>query len=117
MEVFALANEGFIVPDRKKIEGKLKGGKGYRKRNILIVAAAILLLSGFFLYRYFAGNYANTIKSIAVLPFLNGSGDKENEYLSDGIAQEIISQISKISSLEVKGWVSSVVLLKIRIKV
>ena len=106
MEVFALANEGFIVPERKKIEGKLKEKKAYQKWDILIIVAAILLLSGFFLYRYF--NNKQGITSIAVLPFENGSGDKENEYLSDGIAQEIISQISKIGSLEVKGWVSSV---------
>jgi len=108
MEVFALANEGLIVPDKRKIEGKLKERKEDRKRNILIIVLAVLFLSGFFLYRYFNAKQANSIKSIAVLPFLNGSGDKENEYLSDGVAQEIISQISKIGSLEVKGWISSV---------
>ena len=107
MEVFALANEGFVVPDRKKIEGKLEEKKDYQKRNISIIILAVLLLSGFFVYRYINGNQSGGIKSIAVLPFLNGSSDKENEYLSDGIAQEIISQISKIGSLEVKGWASS----------
>jgi len=108
IEVFALANEGFVIPDRKKIEGKLKEKKEGRKRNITAIAAAIFLVLGFFLFRSLNGKQIAAIKSIAVLPFLNGSSDKENEYLGDGIAQEIISQISKINSLEVIGWASSV---------
>jgi TolB-like protein/class 3 adenylate cyclase len=38
---------------------------------------------------------------IAVLPFINMSGDAENEYFSDGMTEEMISQLSKISDLEV----------------
>ena len=34
--------------------------------------------------------------SIAVLPFENMSGDKENEYFSDGLAEEIINLLAKI---------------------
>jgi len=40
-------------------------------------------------------------KSIAVLPFKNLSGDKENEYFSDGVTEDIITQLSKISDLKV----------------
>ncbi|HEY5405639.1 MAG TPA: tetratricopeptide repeat protein, partial [Ginsengibacter sp.] len=107
MEVFAIANDGFVIPDKKNIEGKLKENKNSAKRKWLIsIGVLIFAAISFFLYNYFLTG--NNIKSIAVLPFINGSADKQNEYLSDGIAQEIISQISKINSLEVKGWGSSI---------
>ena len=41
--------------------------------------------------------------SIAVLPFTNMSGDPEQEYFSDGIAEDIITDLGKISSLFVVG--------------
>ncbi len=37
--------------------------------------------------------------SIAVLPFTNMSDDQEQEYLSDGISEDIITELSKISKL------------------
>ena len=39
--------------------------------------------------------------SIAVLPFENMSGDKENEYFSDGLAEEIINALTRIPGLKV----------------
>ena len=40
-------------------------------------------------------------KSICVLPFQNMSGDAEQEYFSDGISEDIITDLSKVSSLSV----------------
>jgi serine/threonine protein kinase/Tfp pilus assembly protein PilF len=40
-------------------------------------------------------------KSIAVLPFTNMSGNAEDEYFSDGVTEDILTQLSKISDLNV----------------
>jgi len=45
--------------------------------------------------------------SIAVLPFDNMSGDPEQEYFSDGMAEDLITDLSKISSLSVAARNSS----------
>ena len=45
--------------------------------------------------------------SIAVLPFANMSADKENEYFSDGLAEEIINVLANVPGLRVAGRTSS----------
>jgi TolB-like protein/Tfp pilus assembly protein PilF len=46
-------------------------------------------------------------KSIAVLAFVNMSNDPENEFFSDGIAEEIINSLSKVKALRVASRTSS----------
>ncbi len=41
--------------------------------------------------------------SVAVLPFVNMSGDSEQEYFADGITEDLITDLSKISALFVVG--------------
>jgi adenylate cyclase len=46
-------------------------------------------------------------KTIAVLPFINMSTSEDNEYFSDGITEEIINALAKVSSLKVTSRTSS----------
>ena len=39
--------------------------------------------------------------AVCVLPFINMSGDSEQEYFSDGISEDIITDLSKVSALSV----------------
>ncbi len=50
---------------------------------------------------------SKSIRSLAVLPFSNLSMDKENEYFSDGLAEEIINALMQIPGLKVAARTSS----------
>lgn len=50
---------------------------------------------------------ATTFDSIAVLPFLNMSGDADNEYFSDGLAEELLNALVGVQGLRVAARTSS----------
>jgi serine/threonine-protein kinase len=51
--------------------------------------------------------HRSSVPSIAVLPFANMGGDKENEYFSDGLAEEILNLLAQIPGLKVIARTSS----------
>jgi len=75
-----------------------------------LAACTVLLLTAFyFIYQKFSHvtGFSGSDKTIAVLPFENTGSDHGEEYISDGITQDIINNLSKISSLQkVIGWFS-----------
>jgi eukaryotic-like serine/threonine-protein kinase len=50
---------------------------------------------------------SSSIETIAVLPFTNLSGDKENEYFSDGMTEEMISALARLPGLRVTARTSA----------
>ena len=57
---------------------------------------------------------AREARTIAVLPFVNASGDPDNEYLSDGITDELIHALGKVEGLHVASRTSVFALKGIR---
>ena len=50
---------------------------------------------------------SETAKSIAVLPFVNLSSDREQEYFSDGLSEELINLLAQVPELHVSARTSS----------
>jgi TolB-like protein len=77
--------------------------------GVLAVAVVLLLTDRFVLRHGVNETTAAPIseKSIAVLPFVNMSEDKANEYFSDGISEELLNLLAKIPQLQVTARTSS----------
>jgi TolB-like protein/Tfp pilus assembly protein PilF len=78
------------------------GGRTHRRRNVIMLVATGVVISaaaGFFLLPRVAAHKID--KSIAILPFQNLSDEKENAYFADGIQDDILTNLSKISELRV----------------
>lgn len=102
-------------------EYRFPAKRGIRSPRIQFAVAGVIvvsLLAGFgsrFLNRGGTSKQAATSagvspadeKSVAVLPFVNMSSDKENEYLSDGITEELLNALAKVPGLFVPARTSS----------
>jgi len=77
------------------------------KRGALAVITILLLSAIGFSYWFFLHRTASTnirqIESIAVLPFINESGNVDIEYLSDGMTETLIGSLSRLPNLNVKA--------------
>ena len=68
-----------------------------------MIATGIVLLAAIGLYFFLptAHQTEANVKTIAVLPFTNMSGDQQDEYFSDGMTEDILTHLSKIADLKV----------------
>jgi TolB-like protein/Tfp pilus assembly protein PilF len=91
--------------------GKLEGAsetKRYRRGFIIALSVLIVSATGLGLWLFKNRSLSRStnpgpIESIAVLPFLNESGNPEMEYLSDGMTESLINGLSQLPKLNVKA--------------
>jgi TolB-like protein/Flp pilus assembly protein TadD len=99
---FDVGSSGIVrTPEAKPAEECPPSLPG-RRRNILTLAIVGLLISALIGYFVLArGSSQKMEKSIAVLPFANFSNDQENAYFADGIQDDVLTNLAKISALKV----------------
>jgi TolB-like protein/Tfp pilus assembly protein PilF/tRNA A-37 threonylcarbamoyl transferase component Bud32 len=68
-----------------------------RRRWVALVAAAVVMTAGIWLWRRAGGGAAPRIDSLAVLPLQNLSGDPQQDYFADGIHEALITDLAKLS--------------------
>ena len=68
---------------------------------LTLLLICLLTAGGYFGYRYSTSK--NRIASIAVMPFVNDSGNSEIEYISDGMTENLITRLSTIPQLSIKA--------------
>jgi serine/threonine protein kinase/Tfp pilus assembly protein PilF len=74
--------------------------KQHRLSLVIALGTLIVAVSGL-TYLLYSARPAGAIDSIAVLPLINASNDPNSEYLSDGITESIISNLSQLPQLKV----------------
>ncbi len=89
-----------MTPSAKDFAGEIK----QHKRSIAAALVVLLLTFGGLGYWFFGKRSVNTtqIESIAVMPFVNESGNADVEYLSDGMTETLIKSLSNLPNLNVK---------------
>lgn len=68
-----------------------------------VVVLLVALIGSGYWYWSTRGGSGNLIDSIAVLPFVNESGNPDVEYLSDGMTESLINSLSNLPNLSVKA--------------
>ena len=132
--IFSWAFE--ITPEGIKLESEIEPNKSVTRRTgrkiVATTIALAVVAAGLFVYQLVRSKSIVTPrpvtqpearpgfqseaapgpqKSIAVLPFVNMSADKNDEYLSDGMTEEILNVLTKVKSLHVPGRSSSFALV------
>jgi len=74
-----------------------------KKAIAVIVTAIVAAVTAAIVISYRAASSRPTINSIAVMPFVNESGNADVEYLSDGMTETLISSLSQLPGLNVKA--------------
>lgn len=76
-----------------------------RRTPLLLSAAVALAVLMAWSGRYLGG--ASSPRTIAVIPFTNVTGNSEDDFISDGLTQELLNSLSRVPNLRVAGRTST----------
>jgi len=106
---FELTPEGLKTTKEVDLSESVTHNTG-RKLDRIIIAVLIIAVAYFVWERQTQSEKVEELTvtpSLAVLPFVNMSGNAENEYFSDGITEEILNSIVRLKFMNVIGRTSS----------
>ncbi len=91
------------TPSARDVQPSVATAKRSRPRAALWIGVALILaIAAGASYRYWKAP-AGQIESMAVLPFVNSSGNPDTEYLTDGITETLINSLSQVPGLQVRA--------------
>lgn len=104
-----LAKSAEQVPTQESARAQPLPPQGRKSLSRLTLAVAASLALGFLVWlgvatlrpRRSAALGTDSIRSIAVLPFTNLSGDPNQEYFADGMTEELVTEMGKLGALRV----------------
>jgi TolB-like protein len=94
-------SDGLAVVDFRGATVKRRFANNRAAKLLAAVFLVVILVGGFFGYRYFSNTGSSQINSIAVMPFENRNSDADTDYLSDGLAESVIFRLTQIPDLRV----------------
>lgn len=90
-------------PETRIFEPQASSPATKGSRRTVIIGLTVMVVIGIVGYLYYGRSSTGQIRSIAVMPIENKSGDPEFEYLSDGLTDSIIGSLAQIPDLNVKA--------------
>ena len=98
--------EAFVQNTQAAYEKNKKSQRKFLVPALVVAVLILLAYAGFTLFQANIGASGTNSepeidRSIAVLPFANMSADKEQEYFSDGLSEELLNLLAKIQDLKV----------------
>ncbi len=91
--------------DDPDVRPRLPAAPSWRSRVLLVGLPVLILAVSGLGYWFFLGRTSGPpqVESIAVMPFVNDSGNPDLEYLSDGMTESLINSLSRLKQLSVKA--------------
>jgi TolB-like protein/DNA-binding winged helix-turn-helix (wHTH) protein/Flp pilus assembly protein TadD len=101
-----LATEDKVEPETAHSERESSSDKSTLRKFAIILVLAMVAAAAITGYFWVVRNRANASlnnTSVAVLPFADSSPHTDQEYFSDGLAEQLINDLAKVSGLKVVG--------------